>query len=133
MDKIFQRKILAGITQHFQHLQRVADLEIKPEYFDSASERNYFTMCMDFHTRYKTNFTDASFVAFLNNLIKEKKIKDADKSIYLQLYVELLDEDISDIEFFLQETTKFIKEQEVKNLLTKSATELLPQGKIYLK
>lgn len=126
IDSSYDDKILACLTKDYKHTEVLISSGLKPEHFDTVAKQNYAKICIHFFNQYKSTFTDHSFVLYIDDLVRTKKIPKEDQKHYFNQYAKYSNINLDDIQFFVDKIVKFIKKQEYKRLFEDAVSKDLP-------
>lgn len=123
-------KIVACVTKSYSEALVLFNSGLNKNHFEDSVVKNYIEICFSFFKKYNSVFTDSSFVAYSNELVRQKRLSESDLKIYLEKYTYYTSIDISDSNFYVTKVIDFIKQQEYKNLIKDAVEKLLPGNRI---
>lgn len=128
IDNSYDDKILACLTKDYKNTDLLLSAGINEKHFDTLVKQNYAKLCIQFYKKYHSVFTDHSFISYIYDLVKKKKIPDVDKDTYIELYIKYSKVDLRDANYFVDQVINYIKAQEYKQLVEDMATKYLPKN-----
>lgn len=127
IDSLFEKKVLACLMRNDQFCS-VSAWHLTPDYFEGAVNRNMAKLSIEFYKNHGAHLTHLGFIHGIKALVGKKTIDAAEVSAYADHYKALLDLDLSDWRYVMQEIVTFIKSRETRNLIEDAVKHFLPKN-----
>jgi len=129
MNQQFEEKVLACFLR-LKEFTAITAPFLQPSLFTDTVFHNLYKIAHNFWTLYDAQLTEAGFSKAMSNLLERKVIDKTEVGAYVARYKRLLQADVSDHKFVMDELTNFVRHQRTKALIEKTVKEYLPKGRI---